>query len=136
MATIAPGSPAAGLLASALLGWLTTVRADGQPQSSYVWFHFDGTDLLIATEPGAAKLRNLRANPLVSFHLDGDGQGGRVVTLDGRAEVVDTVAPAREEAFLAKYDQISRDRFGGPASGLRAQFSATVLVTPTRVRAW
>jgi hypothetical protein len=25
---------------------------------------------------------------------------------------------------------------GSPAAGLRAQFSATVLVTPTRLRAW
>ncbi|HEY3956589.1 MAG TPA: pyridoxamine 5'-phosphate oxidase family protein [Streptosporangiaceae bacterium] len=57
MATIEPGSPAAGLLASARLGWLATVRPDGQPQSSYVWFHFGGTDLMIASQPGAAKLR-------------------------------------------------------------------------------
>jgi hypothetical protein len=27
--------------------WLTTVRADGQPQTSAVWFHWDGTDFLL-----------------------------------------------------------------------------------------
>ncbi|HWC39819.1 MAG TPA: pyridoxamine 5'-phosphate oxidase family protein, partial [Acidimicrobiales bacterium] len=79
MAFIEPGSAAAERLASTPLAWLTTVRRDGQPQSSYVWFHFDGTDILVASQPGTAKLRNIRGNPKVSLHLDGDGEGGGVL---------------------------------------------------------
>ena len=84
MGVIEPSSAAATRLATAPLGWLTTVRADGQPQSSYVWFHFDGDDLLMFSEPTAAKVRNLAVHPLVSFHLDGDGSaGGAVLTIEG-----------------------------------------------------
>ena len=31
--------------------WITTVRGDGQPQTSAVWFHWDGTDFLLFSQP-------------------------------------------------------------------------------------
>lgn len=40
--------------------WLTTVRADGQPQASVAGFLWDGTDVLVLSQPGTAKVRNLR----------------------------------------------------------------------------
>jgi PPOX class probable F420-dependent enzyme len=135
--TIPPGSAPAELLASTNLAWLTTVRADGQPQSSYVWFQFDGTDLVVFSQPGAGKVANVRANPKVSFHLDGDGRGGRVLTLDAVAEIVASGIDARRnDAYLAKYDDPIRHQLNTTPSELRAQFSATLKITPTRVRAW
>ena len=102
MGVIEPGSAVATRLATAPLGWLTTVRADGQPQSSYVWFHFDGDDLIVFSEPAAAKVRNLAVHPLVSFHLDGDGSGGgAVLTIDGSAAVLSGDPDAdRMQAYL------------------------------------
>jgi PPOX class probable F420-dependent enzyme len=136
MATIEAGSPAAALLHSVPLGWLTTVRADGQPQSSYVWFHFDGSDLLVFSQPQAAKVANVKANPKVSFHLDGDGIGGRVLTVDATAEIGDVDAdPTRTEAYLAKYDESIRQLNTTPED-VRARFSTALRVTPSRVRSW
>ena len=34
------------------IAWLTTVRADGQPQSVPVWFLWDGDAFLIYSQPG------------------------------------------------------------------------------------
>jgi PPOX class probable F420-dependent enzyme len=138
MGVIEPVSAVATRLATAPLGWLTTVRADGQPQSSYVWFHFDGNDLLVCSEPTAAKVRNLAVHPLVSFHLDGDGSaGGAVLTIDGRAEVLSADPDAdRVQAYLAKYDELIRTGLNSTPERLRGQFSATILITPTRVRSW
>ncbi len=134
---ISPGSAPAELLTATDLAWLTTVRADGQPQSSYVWFHFDGTDLVVFSQPGAGKVANVRANPKVSFHLDGDGRGGRVLTLDAVAEILEGgVDDRRADAYLAKYDDLIRHQLNTTPSGLRAQFSATLRITPTRVRSW
>jgi PPOX class probable F420-dependent enzyme len=136
MATIEAGSPAAALLHSVPLGWLTTVRADGQPQSSYVWFHFDGSDLLVFSQPQAAKVANVKANPKVSFHLDGDGIGGRVLTVDATAEIGDVDAdPTRTDAYLAKYDESIRQLNTTPED-VRARFSTALRVTPSRVRSW
>jgi PPOX class probable F420-dependent enzyme len=67
--------------------WLTTVRADGQPQASPVWFVWDGETFLIFSQPDAQKLRNLAANPRVAVHVDTDEAGEDVVTIDGTAAV-------------------------------------------------
>ena len=46
-----------------LVVWLTTVRSDATPQSSLVWFLWDGGEFLIYSEPGKAKLRNIVQQP-------------------------------------------------------------------------
>jgi PPOX class probable F420-dependent enzyme len=137
MPVIESGSAAAERLKTTPLAWLTTVRADGQPQSSYVWFHFDGTDILIASRPGAAKLRNVRANPRVSVHLDGDGKGGGVLSIEGVAEILDREPlPDRLPGYLAKYDQSIRSQLQTTPEELRSDYSATLLIIPSRIRAW
>jgi PPOX class probable F420-dependent enzyme len=137
MSRIELGSAATELLHSTPLAWLTTVRADGQPQSSYVWFHFNGTDLLIFSQPDAGKVRNVRANPKVSFHLDGDGVGGRVLTIDAYAELFDGgVDEGRTSDYLAKYDEAIRTQLNTTPEKVHAQFSAALRIIPTRVRSW
>jgi PPOX class probable F420-dependent enzyme len=134
---IEAGSAVAARLADAAMGWLTTVGSSGQPQSSYVWFHFGGTDLLIFSQPGAGKVRNIRGNPLVSFHLDGDGHGGAVVTIDARAQVLAADRdPARLTSYLAKYDEAIRTGLATTPEELSRQFSTAIVVTPTRLRSW
>src|SRR5207248_1463964 len=58
-------------LRSNLMAWLTTVRPDGQPVSVPVWFlvRGDGT-ILVYSQPGQHKLRNISKNPRVSLALD------------------------------------------------------------------
>jgi PPOX class probable F420-dependent enzyme len=138
MSAIEPGSAVAALLETTPLAWLTTVRADSQPQSSYIWFHSDGTDLLIFSHPDAGKLRNIRANPKVGFNLDGDGlDGGRVVTMEATAEILDEpVAPERLAAYLTKYDDAIRNTLKTTAEKMLATYTASLRITPTRIRAW
>jgi hypothetical protein len=54
-----------------LMAWLTTVRPDGRPDSVPVWFvlRADGT-ILVYSQPGKLKLRNISANPYVALGLD------------------------------------------------------------------
>jgi PPOX class probable F420-dependent enzyme len=137
VAIIEPGSAPAERLASTHLAWLTTVRRDGQPQSSYVWFHHDGRDILVASQPGAVKLRNIRANPKVSFHLDGDTDGGKVLSIEGTAEVIDgEPPPERIAGYLAKYDEVIRTRLQSTPEVLHRDYSVGISIRPTRVRAW
>lgn len=137
MSAIELGSAVIEMLRSTPVAWLTTVRADGQPQSSYVWFHFDGTDLLVFSQPEAGKVRNVRANPKVSFHLDGDGIGGRVLTIDAHAELLDGGAgEVRTADYLAKYDEAIRTQLNSTPEKIQAQFGAALRITPTRVRSW
>jgi PPOX class probable F420-dependent enzyme len=137
MPAIEPGSATGERLTTTPVAWLTTVRADGQPQSSYIWFHFDGTDLLILSQPAAGKVRNIRANPKVAFNLDGDGHGGGVLTIDATAEILtEPVAPERLAAYLAKYEDSIRNALNTTPEKMLADFGTALRVTPSRVRAW
>lgn len=68
--------------------WLVTVRGDGQPQPSLVWFVWDGNDeLLIYSMPDAAKVRNIKASPKVALHFNSSADGEQVVIFWGEARL-------------------------------------------------
>lgn len=128
----------AARLRSAPLGWLTTVRADGQPQTSYIWFHYDGNDLIVLSQPTAGKMRNLASDLKVSFHLDGDGTAGDgVLTMDAEAEILgDRLSAERLDAYMAKYESRIRESLGSTPDRYHADFSVAVRIVPRRLRAW
>src|SRR5258705_13280986 len=86
--------------------WLTTVRADGTPQSVPVWYLWDGETLLIFSQPTAQKLRNIAQNPKVSIifaHTDVFGEAGFAV-VTGEAAVDQHAPPSNQiAAYLDKY---------------------------------
>lgn len=116
--------------------WLTTVRADGQPQSSPVWFLWDGEALLVFSQPDAQKLRNLAGNPRVAVHLESDGTGEEVLTIDGTAAVDPDAPPSdRIEEYRVKYRE-GIQAMGSTPAELARDFSVAIRIRPTRVRAW
>ncbi len=99
-------------LTDAQYGWLTTVAKSGQPVPKLIWFYFDGSDLFVYTEPGAAKVAHIGRHPQVSLNLDSDGSGGGVIVIGGTATVDATGVDCREdEPYWAKFGALS-DRFG------------------------
>ena len=116
--------------------WLTTVRADGQAQSSPVWFLWDGETFLLYSQPDAQKVRNLAANPKVSLHLDDDGSGDDVVSVEGTAEVEpDTPRADHLDGYLAKY-RAAIEALGYEPGPFARTYSTAIRVRPTRVRVW
>ena len=65
--------------------WMTTVTPKGSPLPSPVWFHWGGGDSVIMFSQPGARQRNIEANPRVSLNFAGDGRGGDIVVLAGRA---------------------------------------------------
>jgi PPOX class probable F420-dependent enzyme len=120
--------------------WITTVRADGQPQTSAVWFHWDGTDFLLVSQPRSPKIRNIEADPRVSLNLNGTGYGADLVVVEGTAEVVPDAAagpwpePARIAAYYAKYERSLRDDLRSSAAEMASAFTTALRITPTRWR--
>jgi PPOX class probable F420-dependent enzyme len=47
--------------------FLATVNADGTPQVTPIWFNTDGESILINTNEGRLKDRNMKARPNVAF---------------------------------------------------------------------
>jgi PPOX class probable F420-dependent enzyme len=127
---------AAKRLDSEPIAWLTTVRADGQAQSSPVWFLWDGRTFLLYSQPGAQKVRNLAANPKVALHLGDDGAGGDIVTVEGTATLEPGSPRAdRVEGYLAKY-RSAIEALGYEPGPFARTYSSAIRVRPTRVRAW
>jgi PPOX class probable F420-dependent enzyme len=93
-------------LASDKYGWLTTVAKSGQPVPRLVWFYFDGTDVIVYTEPNAAKVRHVRAHPRVSLNLDSDGNGAGIIIVGGVTSVdAEGADPLADERYVAKYGE-------------------------------
>lgn len=125
----------ARLLREEKIAWLTTVRVDGMPQPTPIWFWWDGATFLIWSQPQAQKLRNIARNPNVALNFNTDPTGEIFVVFIGEARVDPNPAPpADRAAFLAKYaDDIQL--IGFTVEQMTAEFSTLIRITPTRVRA-
>lgn len=116
------------------IAWLTTVRSDGTPLPSPIWFLWDGTTALIYSKPAQPKLRNIERNPRVSLHFDGDGQGGNIIVFAGLARV-DPTAPlaGSDAAYLEKYAP-GIERIGMTPDSFAREYSVAIRVTLDKPR--
>lgn len=76
------------------IAWLTTVSPKGRPSPRPVWFLWTGADCVIYSQPGVAKLTHIAANDQVSLHFNSDVDGGDIVVVGGRAELIPDAPPA------------------------------------------
>ena len=123
-----------GRLHGNLIAWLTTVRPDGQPVTVPVWFLLrDDETILLYSRPEKGKLRNVAANPKVSFALDAPDIGRNIVRLEGTARRAHDQPPANEHpAYLVKYTERLGAMFGTPEQ-FATLFSAALIITPAKL---
>ena len=67
---------------------LATIRKDGSPQATPVWYHWDGEVMRISTTESTRKTHNVRRDGRVSICVD-DPMSGTYLTLFGRAEIIE-----------------------------------------------
>ncbi len=127
------GARAARRLRDDQIGWLVTVRSDGTPQPTPVWFLWDGDTFLLFSQPNTQKIRNIGDNPRVALHLDGDGRGGDIVVVTGEARLrPDPVSEDELRAYLAKYAQGIKG-LGMTPEQMRQTYSVAIRLTPTKL---
>jgi PPOX class probable F420-dependent enzyme len=133
------GADAAGAreqLASDVVGWLTTVAADGRPRTAVISFLWDGEGILFYSRPDTPKVRNIAANGAVSFHLNCDPYGDHVVVIEGRAQVVPLEKRSDvHPAYAAKYRE-PLAHWGMDERETADDFSLPIRIHPERVRLW
>jgi PPOX class probable F420-dependent enzyme len=114
--------------------WFTTVRDDGMPQPTPVWFIQENGTFLIYSMPDAQKLRNLRTNSLVALSYNESDDAEDYVVIMGEAKIDRSAPPAIENAaYMEKYGQGIKDINMTPESFNRT-FSTPIRVVPLRVR--
>ena len=123
-------------LATDIIGWLTTVTPDGQPQTFPIWFLWEDGEALIYSDRRAKRNVNIAHNPRVSLHLNDNGTGGDVVVLEGEARVDETAPQVPgNAAYLAKYGDRVISSFNS-AEEMATVYNVPIRVRPTRGRAF
>src|SRR5262249_54813779 len=128
------GKRAERRLRDEMIYWLVTGDATGTPPPSPVWGLWGGATFLIYSQPDTPQLGNIRSRPRVAIHLDGDGQGGDIVTVTGEARLAsDAPAADRVPAYVTKYREGMR-RIGMTPESFARAYSVAVRVTPGKLR--
>ncbi len=96
------------LLTRAICGVLTTMGADGQPQSSLVWVDFEGECARVNTTLERQKGRNLLSNPRVSLLVVDPDDTGRFIQIRGDVELVTDGALDHLDVLTRKYTRHPR----------------------------
>ncbi len=114
--------------------WFTTVREDGMPQPTPVWFIWQDGAFLIYTVPGAQKVKNIRKNPKVALGYSASEDAEDYLVIMGEA-VIEENAPLANQvpAYREKYDEGIKD-LGMTLESFVRTFSTPIRVTPTHVR--
>jgi PPOX class probable F420-dependent enzyme len=90
-----------GRLATDRNVWLCTVRGDGSPHVTPVWFTWVDDAFWMCTSSGSVKARNLRGDPRVSVTLE---DGDRPIVAEGSARLHQRPYPERvADAFADKF---------------------------------
>jgi PPOX class probable F420-dependent enzyme len=108
MTTLAPPAVAIppthlDLLTRPIVGVLTTMMPDGQPQSSLVWVDFDGECPRTNTTLERQKGRNMLADPRVSLLVVDPDDTSRFIQVRGDAELVRAGAIEHLDALTRLY---------------------------------
>jgi len=112
------------LLDRPLFAHLATIRPDGSPQSSVMWFAWDGTHARFSHTRTRQKYRNLIGEPRCSFHVQDPGSPYRTLEVRGRVE---SIVPDVGVAFYRSL----QERYGFVVPVFDADVRVVITVTPT-----
>jgi general stress protein 26 len=106
--------------------WIATVRHDGRPHLTPVWFVWLGGQIYVAIGTESQKFANLRSNQTVALALP---DTGNVIILEGEAHAADRdTSDKLADYFYHKYEWDFRY---DDASNWRL-----IEITPTKILTW
>jgi PPOX class probable F420-dependent enzyme len=91
------------ILASNAVAHVATIGPKGEPQSSPVWFDWDGTSLRFGQAEGRQKQRNLQRQPLVAVSITDPQNPYRYIEIRGTAQVTEDTNRAFTNSLAKKY---------------------------------
>jgi PPOX class probable F420-dependent enzyme len=121
--TTQPPASHQDLLVRPLFAHLATLRPDGSPQSSVMWFTWDGERARFSHTTTRQKYRNLLADGRVSFHIQDPDRPYRTLEVRGRVESMDADPDA---AFYRGLQQ----RYGFDVPVFDAEVRVVIVVEP------
>ena len=136
MPSLNDSEPLRQMLDREIIGFLTAVNAEGQPQASPVWFLRDGDDIIVYNKAATPRLASVAANPKVSFNLRGDLRASGAVLMEGEARVEPGLPPAKDlPGYVEKYGG-EIERLGWTPESFSDDYSVGMRIVITRDRSW
>lgn len=83
---------------------LATIQPDGSPQTSVVWVGRDGDDLLLSSQEGRRKIKNIRADARVSLTVHDRRDPLLYAEIRGTATVAEDTGRALAVALAESYE--------------------------------
>ena len=111
------------LLDRPLFAHLATLRPDGSPQSSVMWFAWDGSRARFSHTTARQKYRNLVADGRVSFHVQDPDNPYRTLEIRGRVE---SMQPDTDATFYRSLQK----RYGVETPVFDADIRVVIVVEP------
>ncbi|MHB9863325.1 PPOX class F420-dependent oxidoreductase [Streptomyces sp. YIM S03343] len=111
-------------------GKLSTVRADGSPHVTPIWFVLDGDEVVFNTAENSVKGRNLALDGRVALCVDDDRPPYGFVLLEGRARISADLDELRRWATRigARYMGAERAEEFGARNGVPGELLVRVTV--------
>ncbi|MFF9286224.1 PPOX class F420-dependent oxidoreductase [Streptomyces griseosporeus] len=111
-------------------GKLSTVRADGGPHVTPIWFLLDGNEVVFNTHNTSVKGRNLARDGRVALCVDDDRPPFGFVVLQGRARISEDPAELRHWAARigARYMGEERAEEFGARNGVPGELLVRVTI--------
>jgi hypothetical protein len=118
------------LLESKIPARMAYVWTDGTPRVIPIWFHWNGSAIIMATPPKAPKLKALAKNPKVSLTIDDNVFPHKVLLIRGsaRLQTVDGIVP---EYAVAAERYFGREQGQAWVEKLRSMIPGMVRITVT-----
>ena len=116
------------------LAKVATLKKDGSPHITPVWFDFDGTHLYLSSSPKTTKVKNIQRDNRVAVTIANE-DGSKVAIFEGTAEVSEDKGRAKAIAFTKRYlpaDQV--DAF--LKQPMMAEPRVVVTVRPRKTISW
>lgn len=114
--------------------WLTTVRPNGTPIPTPVWFLWDGESFLIYTQPESKKIENIAKCGRAALNLNSDAWGGSVAVFTGEIAEDKNAPPAQQNpTYLEKYREGIKD-IGMNAESFTQSYSVPLRFRVNKIR--
>ena len=118
------------LLDSAPFAHLATLQPDGAPKAEPVWVGREGDHLLVATDRGTLKARNMDADPRVALSITAFGNPYEQLLVRGR------VVEVRADDDLAILDALSARYLGTPFPRRKWPRRVVYVIAPDLARSY
>ncbi|MBI4258091.1 MAG: PPOX class F420-dependent oxidoreductase [Thaumarchaeota archaeon] len=89
---------------------LVTLKKNGYPHITPVWYDWDGRKLVIVTKTNRVKYRNIKTDSRVALCIDTNDRPYKGVIVEGKAEITDRNLRGEMKKMISKYVESDEER--------------------------